>query len=89
MSTRTERLEVRVDAATKKHIEAAAVRLDQSASAFVVHAATVEADRVLARTEATVMPAAQFDALLAALDVADDAPALAQLAQRERRYRRT
>ncbi|MGH3886746.1 MAG: hypothetical protein ACRDSZ_09285 [Pseudonocardiaceae bacterium] len=45
-----------------------------------VEAASVAADRVLARTETTVMPAEQFDAMLAALDVPDDAPALARLA---------
>ena len=56
---------------------------------FVIHAATAEADRVLARAEATVMPADQFDALLTALDMPDEAPALARLAQRDRRYRRT
>jgi uncharacterized protein (DUF1778 family) len=88
MSLKTERLEVRVDAATKERIEAAAARLDQSASAFVLHAASVAADRVLARTETTLMPAEQFDAMLAALDVPDDAPALARLAQRERKYHR-
>lgn len=89
MSIKTERLEVRVDAATKAHIEDAAARLDQSASVFVIHAATAEADRVLARAEATLMPADQFDALLTALDIPDEAPALARLAQRDRRYRRT
>lgn len=89
MSIKTERLEVRVDAVTKARIEDAAARLDQSASAFVIHAVTAEADRVLARAEATLMPADQFDALLAALDMPDEAPALAQLAQRDRRYRRT
>ena len=89
MPIKSERLEVRVDAATKARIEDAAARLDQSASVFVIHAATAEADRVLARTEATVMPADQFDALLTALDMPDEAPALTRLAQRDRRYRRT
>lgn len=88
MSAKTERLEVRIDAETKERIEAAAARLDQSASAFVVHAAIGEADRVLARTETTMMSAEQFDALLTALDMADEAPALARLAQRERSYHR-
>ena len=89
MPIKSERLEVRVDAATKARIEDAAARLGQSASMFVIHAATAEADRVLARAEATVMPADQFDALLTALDMPDEAPALARLAQRDRRYRRT
>ena len=47
MSVKSERLEVRVDAATKARIEDAAARLDQSASVFVIHAATAEADRAL------------------------------------------
>lgn len=37
---------------------------------------------MLARTETTVMPAEQFDALLVALDMAHEASALARLAQR-------
>ncbi|MGH3765684.1 MAG: DUF1778 domain-containing protein [Pseudonocardiaceae bacterium] len=55
---------------------------------FVLRAATAEADRVLARTEATVMPTAQFDSMLAALDIPDKAAALARLNQRDRVYRR-
>ena len=69
MPIKSERLEVRVDAATKARIEDAAARLGQSASVFVIDAATAEADRVLARAEAMVMPAEQFDTLLAALDM--------------------
>lgn len=88
MSVKTERLEVRVDATTKAHIEDAAARLGQPASVFVLHAATAEADRVLARAEATVMPAVQFDSMLAALDIPDEAPVLGQLVQRERGYHR-
>ena len=56
---------------------------------FVIDAVTAEADRVLARAEATVMPAEQFDTLLAALDMPDEAAALARLALRDRRYRRS
>jgi len=47
-----------------------------------------EADRVLTHAEATAMPADQFDAMLAALDMSDEAPVLARLAQRERGYHR-
>lgn len=89
MSIKTERLEVRVDAATKARIEDAAARLDQSTSVFVIHAVTAEADRVLARAEATMMSADQFDVMLTALDMPDESPALARLTQRDRRYRRT
>ena len=88
MSVKTERLEVRVDATTKAYLEDAAARLDQSVSAFIIHAATAEADRVLTRAEATVKPADQFDAMLTALDMPDEAPVLARLAQHERGYHR-
>ncbi len=88
-SIKTQRLEVRVDALTKARIEDAAARLGQPTSVFVLNAATAEADRVLARAETTVMPAAQFDSMLAALDIPDEAPTLARLDQRDRGYRRT
>jgi uncharacterized protein (DUF1778 family) len=42
---------------------------------------------VQARSDRTLMPAAQFDALVAALDVPDDAPALARALARARAFR--
>lgn len=82
------RLDLRLDPENKARIERAARLSSESISAFVVHAATAAADRVLARAEVTVMPAEQFDRLLAALDVADEAPGLSRLGQGERRYTR-
>ena len=52
----------------------------------MVHAAVARADHVLARADVTMMPAEQFDELLASLDVADEASTLARLGQSERRY---
>lgn len=86
MTTREARLDFRLDPETKARIERAAKLLRESVSAFVVHAAAAAADRVLARAEVTMMPAEQFDELLEALDVADQAPALARLGKTERRY---
>lgn len=86
MTIKEARLDFRLDPDAKARIERAASLSRESISAFVVHAATDAADRVLARADLTVMPADQFDALLAALDAADPAPALTSLGQRDRRY---
>jgi uncharacterized protein (DUF1778 family) len=56
----------------------------ESVSGFVVRAARAEADRVLARTDVTVMPAEQFDAVVASLDSPDPAAKLVQAAARSR-----
>jgi uncharacterized protein (DUF1778 family) len=83
---REARLDFRLDPEVKARIERAARLNRESVSAFVVHAATAAADRVLARAEISMMRAEQFDELLNALDVADDAPAVARLGRTERRY---
>jgi len=80
------RLDLRLDAETKDRIEQAARLTRESTSAFVVHAAAERADLLLARADITVMPAEQFDELLASLDVADEAIALTRLGQTERRF---
>jgi uncharacterized protein (DUF1778 family) len=86
MTIREARLDFRLDPESKARIERAAKLNHESVSSFVLHAATDAADRVLARAEITLMPADQFDELLAALDAADQAPALARLGKTERRY---
>lgn len=86
MTTREARLDFRLDVADKHRIEQAARVTHESTSAFVVHAAIDRADQILARADVTIMPAEQFDELLAALDVADEAPVLTRLGQTERRY---
>lgn len=88
MTIKEARLDLRLDAENKAHIERAAKASDESVSTFVVHASIEAADRVLARADATLMPAEQFDALIAALDVPEDAPVLTRISQRGRRYRR-
>lgn len=89
MTVKEARLDFRLDPEVKARIERAAKLAKESTSAFVVRAAAAAADIVLARDDMTVMPAEQFDELLASLDVADEAPALAQLARKERRFKRT
>jgi uncharacterized protein (DUF1778 family) len=88
MSGKEARLDFRLDSEVKDRIERAAKLAKESTSAFVVRAAAVAADQVLARADTTVMPAEQFDELLASLDVPEEAPALAQLGRNERRYMR-
>ena len=88
MATRTKRIEMRADPNSEALITAAAAARRVSVSAFVLDAATEEAGRVLGRADLTLMPADQFDALIAALDEPDDAPRLAEAAQSPRRYSR-
>jgi uncharacterized protein (DUF1778 family) len=86
MTAKTHRIEMRADAATEGLIVQAAQALGESISSFVLRAARAEASRVLARPDVTLMPAEQFDELLASLDEPDEAPALRRAAQRQRRY---
>jgi len=72
---------------TKPYQRGAKLR-NQTVSAFVVEAATTEAGRVIARSAHTVMPAEQFDLLIASLDEPDDAEVLAKAARRPRRFTR-
>jgi uncharacterized protein (DUF1778 family) len=79
---------MRADPASEERISLAARVRDLSVSAFVLSAATREADRVLGRADQTLIPAGQFDALVAALDQGDSAPRLEQAARSPRLYRR-
>ncbi|MFM8352920.1 MAG: DUF1778 domain-containing protein [Actinomycetales bacterium] len=85
-----ERLETRVSPADRARIGAAAQARQESVARFVSRAALKEADEVLGRpVDVTWMPAAQFDALMAALDQAPEAiPELVQLASRDRSFAR-
>lgn len=56
-----------------------------SEPAFVLDAVATAAERVLAEPDQTMMPADQFDALIASLDTPDQAPKLAQVAAKQRR----
>lgn len=88
MATRTRRIEMRADPASEERISRAARARDLSVSAFVLAAATREADRVLGRADQTLIPAGQFDELVAALDRGDSAPRLEHAARSPRVYRR-
>jgi uncharacterized protein (DUF1778 family) len=88
MTVKEARLEVRLDERSKERIARAAELSNETVSAFVLRAAAAAADSVLTRASMTVMPPEQFDEMLAALDVADEAPALARLNQRTRKYSR-
>ncbi len=57
-----------------------------TATDFVRGAVLDRVRHVQARTNRTLMPAEQFDALVAALDVPDDTPSLARAFARERRF---
>ncbi len=47
-----------------------------SVAAFVLGAASAEADRLLARADTTITPAQQLDVLMGSLDEPDPAPGL-------------
>jgi uncharacterized protein (DUF1778 family) len=88
MAAREARLELRLDERSKEHIARAAQLSHESVSTFVLVAAERAADQVIARADHLIMPAEQFDALVASLDMHDEAPALRRLADRPRRYHR-
>jgi uncharacterized protein (DUF1778 family) len=79
--TKTRRLEVRTDEVTDELIGEAAELLHVSKSAFVTDAARREAERVIARSDVTVMAPEVFDSLMATLETADESPELAELAR--------
>jgi uncharacterized protein (DUF1778 family) len=88
VAAKTERIEMRTDPQSSAKIAQAAEAGHVSVSAFVLEAAVKAADHVLARTDVTAMSAEQFDQLIESLDVPDEAPALARLARKPRRYAR-
>ncbi|TDV40125.1 DUF1778 domain-containing protein [Actinophytocola oryzae] len=88
MSTKNERLEMRVSKTDRELIEDAAEKLHENVSDFTRTAALRRAEKVLGRANSTLMPAEQFDALLESLDIADDAPALKRAFERPRRFER-
>lgn len=88
-SVKSRRIEQRIDPETEELVAKAAAMLDESVSTFVVRSARTEAQRVLARSDLTLMPAEQFDAMVAALDAAPRRlTTLAEAAERPRRFKR-
>jgi uncharacterized protein (DUF1778 family) len=88
MASKTQRIEMRTDRASEARITQAARVARTSVSAFVLDAAVAAADRMLARSDNTVMPTDMFDALIETLDTADHAPTLTRAAARPRRFAR-
>lgn len=84
--SKTERIEVRVSADDKHAIAAAAAMEHTTTTEFVRDTVLERARHVQARADRTLMAAEQFDALVAALDVVDDTPNLAQAFARKRRF---
>lgn len=79
---------MRADEESEARIARAAALRRMSVSAFVLGAAGREADRVLSEVDQTVMPAEQFDVLMASLDTGDRAPQLRKAARRKRAFDR-
>lgn len=87
-SIKSERIEARATEDEAAVITRAAKLLDATVSSFVVGAAVEKAETVVARAERTLMPAAQFDAMIASLEDATDVPEIVDLASRPRRIAR-
>jgi len=88
VKTRSERIEARATGDEALVITRAARLLNATVSSFVVGAAVAKAETVVARAERTLMPAAQFDAMIAALDDAAAVPEVVALTARPRRISR-
>jgi uncharacterized protein (DUF1778 family) len=88
MSTKDTRLELRVSKDDRELIEDAANYLDENVSDFTRTAALQRAQQILARSNVTLMPADQFDALMGSLDQPDEALELARAIAQPRRFRR-
>lgn len=85
-----ERLETRVSPADRARIGEAAKAAHESVAHLLHRAALKEADEILGReVDVTRMPAAEYEALLAALDTPAEAiPELVRIAARPSRYTR-
>jgi uncharacterized protein (DUF1778 family) len=88
MARKSERIEMRTTPEEHELVSRAAEVSNQSTSSFVLAAARAQASKVLARADVTMMPADQFDELMAALDEPRDIPKLAELARKPRRFTR-
>ena len=86
--TKSQRIEARVTEGDARVIAQAASLLGESVSAFVEDAAVEKAETVIARADHTIMPAAQFDEMIAVLDDPTPIPELVALASRPRRITR-
>jgi len=79
--TKTRRLELRTDEATDQLIAEAADLLHVTKSAFVADAARQAAEKIIARSDVTLMAPDVFDTMMASLDIPDESPELSKLAK--------
>lgn len=86
MSAKTERFEIRLAEERRNQIKKAAGAVGESETDFVRNAAIERADRILALSSRTLMPAEQFDAMIKSLDTPDEAPALTAAVAQPRRF---
>jgi uncharacterized protein (DUF1778 family) len=84
--SRTERIELRVSADDKAVIAAAAAMEQVTTTDFVRDAVLDRVQHVRAGADRTLMLGAQFDALVASLDVADETRNLARAFASRRRF---
>jgi uncharacterized protein (DUF1778 family) len=79
---------LRVSTDDKAAITAAAAmeQVKVTTTDFVREAVLDRVQHVRARADHTLMPAAQFDVLVASLDIADETPNLARAFARQRRF---
>lgn len=82
---KSQRIEARVTEDDARVIARAATLLNASVSSFVVDAALEKAETVVARADRTIMPAAQFEEMISALDDPTSVPELVALINRPRR----
>ena len=82
---KSQRIEARVTEDDARVIARAAALLNASVSSFVVDAALEKAETVVARADRTIMPAAQFEEMICALDDPTPVPELVALINRPRR----
>ncbi|MEX0428010.1 DUF1778 domain-containing protein [Nocardioides sp. DS6] len=85
---KSERIEARATAHEAAVIARAAELSNSTVSSFVVGAAVAKAETVVARAGHTLMPAEQFNAMIAALDDATPIDEIVALAKRPRRITR-
>jgi len=86
--TRDRRIEARADGPTMEVILEAARLTNSSVSTFVADAAREKAERLVALTDRTFMPAEMFDEMIVALDYPQPAPELVELFSRPKRITR-
>ena len=80
-TTKKRRLELRTDEATDQLISQAADLLHLTKSAFVTDAARQAAEKIIARSDVTLMSPVVFDTMMASLEMPDESPELAKLAK--------